>query len=178
MAQWYAAHWALALFLASWLAVTMVYAVPAGRRALLRSAWLTFFVSRLVPVWQFFAPRPGMEDYYLLYRDQTASGEWTPWREAVGRARSQPFRPLWNPSKRERKALLDLSQAVSHAAAACPVLPQLAALSLPYLLLLNHVVSKPRGPDGTARQFLILAHSALDDSHQAVFVSGVHRLHD
>lgn len=37
-------------------------------------------VFGLIPVWTFFAPNPGMTDYYLLYQDRLPAGSFDNWR--------------------------------------------------------------------------------------------------
>ena len=34
----------------------------------------------LIPTWTFFAPRPGVTDFNILYRDRARDGAFGPWR--------------------------------------------------------------------------------------------------
>src|ERR1700686_2969061 len=58
----------------------------------------------LIPVWTFFAPNPGMTDYYLLYRDRLPDGSFDNWRKVELKNSPNGFRvALWNPTKRKHK---------------------------------------------------------------------------
>src|SRR6185436_18257319 len=66
-------------------------------------------VFGLIPVWTFFAPNPGMTDYYLLYRDRLPDGSFDNWRNVELKGSDNGVRlGLWNPEKRKHKALSDL----------------------------------------------------------------------
>jgi hypothetical protein len=73
-------------------------------------AWLRAVdIFGLVPIWTFFAPNPGMTDYYLLYRDRLADGSFDNWREVDLKQSENGVRlALWNPTKRRHKALTDM----------------------------------------------------------------------
>ena len=63
----------------------------------------------LIPIWTFFAPNPGMTDYYLLYRDRLPDGSFDNWRKVELKESENGFRlALWNPTKRKHKALSDI----------------------------------------------------------------------
>ncbi|MEU3874449.1 MULTISPECIES: hypothetical protein [Streptomyces] len=128
-----------------------------------------------VPRYHFFAPRPGTYDYHLLVRtgpDGTPS--FGPWRELAPPRRRRWWHVLWNPDRRQRKQLFDLTMRLCRADARCedPATP----LSIPYLLLLGHAGGAV-GDDGQV-QFMIARSAGYrrGEPPQAVFVSRPHRL--
>lgn len=90
-----------------WLGLTVINSTTRGYTYLGRIGPL----HDLVPKWNFFAPKPGTHDYYLLYRDQFVDGTAGYWREAPGLSEPRPwYAPIWNPDKFVPKALFDLVQ--------------------------------------------------------------------
>lgn len=66
-----------------------------------RLPWL-----RKIPQWRFFAPNPGVEDLYVMYR--TRSGrDWSKWSELSFEQPSRFYSAFWNPAGRAAKALVD-----------------------------------------------------------------------
>jgi hypothetical protein len=95
------------LLFAVWLGLTALNSTNRGYVQLRRLGPL----HDLIPKWNFFAPRPGTHDYYLLYRDQHVDGSFGRWREAPGLDRSPSwYAAVWNPNKFVPKALFDLVQ--------------------------------------------------------------------
>src|SRR5262245_45064371 len=88
-----------------WLAATVLAHVPSQR--------LAFWIRRLdhaalIPIWTFFAPRPGTQDQVLVVRDVLCDGSVTAWRLAVQpRAPRVLARAVWNPDKRLDKLVSD-----------------------------------------------------------------------
>src|SRR5205809_5017290 len=121
------------VILAAWLAATVALQLPRTRR------WLQERdVCALLPEYRFFAPRPAEGDLHLLFRDTYADGTVGRWTEIC---RLKPLRlshALWNPDKRERKALFDCVVLLLRLR---PPQPRALAVTTPYLLLLNHVSS-------------------------------------
>ncbi|MGH9638151.1 MAG: hypothetical protein ACRD72_25220, partial [Candidatus Angelobacter sp.] len=83
-----------------------------------------------------------------------------------------------NPTKRKHKALSDLVSAlikfVKDGGA------EAVFVSVPYILILSFVTSRPHsiGTDGT--QFMVLEHSGFSDEPErsrVLVMSGIHRLH-
>lgn len=162
-----------AALLIGWFALSVTNQFHRGRRIRVLKRYDLF---SLIPVWTFFAPRPGREDTRLLYRDQTSEGNWSYWRELAPPHR-QTRDAVWNPGKRRRKTLSDLSSNVARAARNGK--PDRSILvDLSYLTLLCHVSAQERPADAVARQFLI----ARTTGHQGsggptiIFISGIHRL--
>ncbi|MBN9327024.1 MAG: hypothetical protein BGO38_09830 [Cellulomonas sp. 73-145] len=68
-------------------------------------------VFKKIPQWRFFAPNPGVEDIYLMYR--TREGEqiaWSPWQDLPLQSKSSTTAMIWNPGTRKAKALFDATQ--------------------------------------------------------------------
>jgi hypothetical protein len=144
-----------------------------------RPRWLNVVnIFGLIPVWTFFAPNPGMTDYYLLYRDRLPDGSLDNWKKIELKGSENGFRHmLWNPTKRKQKALSDvlssLIEFVKHGGNDAVV------VSVPYILILNFVTSHPHtlGTDGT--QFMVLEHGGFanePERSQVLMMSGIHRL--
>lgn len=145
-----------------------------------RPRWLDAVnVFALIPVWTFFAPNPGMTDYYLCYRDRLPDGSFDNWRKVELKDAENGLRlALWNPTKRKQKALSDLLSALLELARHCEA--DALVVSVPYVLILNFITSRPHtlGADGT--QFMILEHSGFvpePERTRVLMMSGIHRLH-
>ncbi len=151
------------------LAVTVLHNV--GRNGAVVN---TLHTMGLVPQWTFFAPTPGTQNLYLLYRDVYPDGEVSTWRvvDEMDRYRSA-WACIWNPSRRLRKALHDIitglayDQADKHA--------ELFKLSTPYLLILNHIARIPRLEGAVATGFMIMM-SPPNQPARMAFCSELHRL--
>jgi hypothetical protein len=158
--------------LSAWLVATAVaqfWTLPWVAR------WKAYDLAEVVPGWSFFAPNPGSSDAELLYRDEQVDGALGPWT-AIRFARSTLLRALWNPDKRRRKSLHDLSAALL-GEAGTGLERNEVILGSAYLTLLYYVSMAPTGPMSAKRQF-ILARSFGDHggSPQIVFISAWHRL--
>jgi hypothetical protein len=142
-------------------------------------AWLRAVdVCGLIPTWTFFAPNPGMTDYYLLYRDRLADGSFDNWRKVELKGSDNGFRlALWNPTKRRHKALSDTVNALiglsRHRASDTLI------VTVPYVLLLNFITSRPHSLGTTGTQFMVLEHSGFShepERSRVMVISGIHRL--
>lgn len=108
----------------------------------------------LLPLWTFFAPRPGVFDTRLVFRDKLINGELSVWRE-IPLPESRYFRFVWNPQKRARKTLSDLS---SHLLALHNNNPtrKNICLSMPYITLVTFVAALSRSALSELTQFAIV----------------------
>uniref|UniRef100_Q022R3 Uncharacterized protein n=1 Tax=Solibacter usitatus (strain Ellin6076) TaxID=234267 RepID=Q022R3_SOLUE len=135
-------------------------------------------VFGLIPVWTFFAPNPGMTDYYLLYRDRLPDGSFDNWRKVGLRPPENSFRlALWNPTKRRQKALSDLVSALIMLARRQENEGLIA--TVPFILILNFITSRPHSLGTNATQFMVLEHdgySGEPERSRVLMMSGVHRL--
>lgn len=141
--------------------------------------WLKLVnIFGLIPIWTFFAPNPGMTDYYLLYRDRLPDGSLDNWKEIELKDSENGIRlALWNPTKRKHKALSDLVSSliefVNHRTNDSLV------VSVPYILILNFITSRPHSLGTTGTQFMVLEHSGFSNEPQrtrVLVISGIHRL--
>jgi hypothetical protein len=138
-----------------WFAAAVLLYVPGPWRQTLHklAAW------SLVPASTYFAPEPADADFHLVFRDVMADGSQGVWQE-VPIENPRPLSLLFDVSKREQRALLDmtseLSRLASTVAPLCRSGERILLLSFPYLFLLNRVAHAPRAPDATHRQFLIV----------------------
>lgn len=135
----------------------------------------------LVPHWTFFAPRPGVHDVHLLYRDRSATGENGTVSCVPTIRRRRLFHAIWNPRKYNNKIVSDCSDSLfdellyleKHSRD-----PRTVLLSTPYLMLLNIAMSMPLSVGAVARQFII-AQSVQCGSRidrEIIFVSEYHKL--
>jgi hypothetical protein len=108
----------------------------------------------LFPGFSFFAPEPGSRDYVLVYRTQTNNVP-NAWREAFPLRHRNPMTAVWNPDKRLRKAIIDVSGALAQEFVDGPPSNAQVMLSVPYLLILQYVSSLASEID-TKVQFAIL----------------------
>ncbi|MFF4542420.1 hypothetical protein [Streptomyces aureus] len=158
-----------------WLVLTLVCQARTRVAAVVRR----HDVLGLIPLWTFFAPTPGMQDYVLLRRYRTFDGRLTQWRElADAPAGGRPLWAVWNPARRHAKALLDASQGLLQLAS-LGRRPQEIELSAPYLAILAHVSAQPCSEEPCAAQFALVIQksSAYEEAVPAVaFVSSLHEI--
>jgi hypothetical protein len=128
----------------------------------------------LIPCWTFFSC-PGADSLHLLYRDKLVDGRFTPWRE-VALCNTSPWRVLWNPKRRQRKALETLCVSLLDLVDYFPKRKRLL-ISSTYLLILTCIMTQPHQNESDSRQFLLActhgAHSSQDA--EILFLSPMHR---
>jgi hypothetical protein len=136
-------------------------------------------VFGLIPVWTFFAPNPGMTDYYLLYRDRLLDGSFDNWRKLELKPSENSFRlALWNPTKRKQKALSDMVSTLIRLASHRK--SEALIVTVPYILILNFITSRPHSLGTNGTQFMVLEHSGFSgapERSRVLVMSGIHRLH-
>ena len=158
----------------------LISALLAGWFFLCIASQFSYFAKRmpdggmaeLLPNWKFFAPEPGTSDFRVVARTYL-NGDWSRWTEVFGIERSR-LRCLWNPAKFEVKAVFD---AVNHLLEEYSSGEDTVALSWPYLVLLQDVVS--RTSPGTQKvQFAIIRSQGFIPNREisAAFVSSCHRV--
>jgi hypothetical protein len=157
-----------------------------------RLRWVrTWDYLGLVPKWTFFAPRPATGDVALLYRDRLANGAITPWTEVLRPSSRELWNVLWNPDKRERKALIDWKRGlwararrlrnVQHAKGGGARRVDATAFGtncFHYLAILAHVSSLPRPSAAVAVQFCLSIRESVWQQGEVIIVSGYHLLPD
>lgn len=77
-----------------------------------------FNTASLLPFWSFFAPNPGVNDYRVLARSRSDTGDVGDWREVSQHQDRQLLHIVWNPAKQQHKCLSDcitsLMQEIGH----------------------------------------------------------------
>jgi hypothetical protein len=129
-----------------------------------------------IPAWTFFAPNPGVTDARVVWREQLVGGSLSPWHEIVP-PHGGPWRAFWNPTKRARKAVADCAPMVVRLASQNKN-SALPMLSLPYLMIVQHIAGQPDSPLTVARQFAIVRTQGADEQDvlfEVLFVSHWHR---
>jgi hypothetical protein len=165
-------EWMTISVLGVWLAASVQRQFPGTASARLDAVDL----FHIIPIWTFFAPRPGESDFHLLYRDHDAAGLTSDWREIPTTFENHPLRMIWNPRKRVAKGVLDMTQVLMQIRGE-PL--AVTRLSIAYLALLNFVCSQHAESSARAREFVIAeTHGYLPlGPLQLVFRSDVHALH-
>jgi hypothetical protein len=137
----------------------------------------------LIPVWTFFAPRPGQTDYHLLFRTRTADRACGEWIEIPLAEDRKPWSWLWNPEKRAKKVLSDIVASALESGMHRCTDDTKYLLTMPYLLMLRVVCScATESGHGRDVQFVLAETAAhLTRSEQGaglLLVSRWHRLPD
>lgn len=141
--------------------------------------WLKMLnIFGLIPIWTFFAPNPGMTDFYLLYRDRLADGSLDNWRNLQLKDSANGARlALWNPTKRKHKALSDLVNSLAEFVTLRG--GDNIFVSVPYILILGVVTARPHSLGTSATQFLLLEHNGfvtMPQGSRVLVLSQFHRL--
>lgn len=187
-----ASEWILAGILGAWLIISGLGQIDVSEPRSVFQRIRQWDLFGLIPIWTFFAPRPAWIDYHLLYRDRLGDGTVSPWTEVVPVSGRTPVQALWNPGKRERKAIIDivrtLTREIQNGRADLPEefrfagrtaqhLPETIFTSLGYLALL-HVVSRiPRLGTASETQFLVMQTDAAESGEPEVLIlSAFHSL--
>jgi hypothetical protein len=168
---WIASGAALCVLVAWFLAI-VVGSLPLGQRSRLLNHPV---IMRFVPRWTFFAPIPGVNDFHLAWREATDHGV-GPWLEVSDMVPDRSLvNAIWNPDKRSRKAMIDLSIQLLLEAELHRTTSAGLTLSLPYLLLAARAgQDASRFPLVDSFQFAIAADSLSAPEVRPVFVSRVH----
>jgi hypothetical protein len=163
----------LGVLLALWLLLTVVKQLPGS--------WVARLFERdrlgVVPGWTFFAPHPGTYDYRPLVRYRLDERELSPWRELdLGIEARTNCALVWNPHKRGRKALFDLTMELGLLARSLPDKLDDVQFSVPYLALLQAAARAPAARFGNGVQFILVQNSRDDTPPSVIFVSKLHDL--
>jgi len=136
----------------------------------------------LIPGWTFFAPNPGTIDYRFVYRDGTDEA-FSAWREIEWCRPRVWAHAFWHPDRHRTKLVLDYINALVITVKEIDQMglpeedAQLSLLvSVPYLALLNIVMTMPRVDGGTFRQFALIEQrpSQSSDSPRVILCSRPH----
>ena len=139
----------IGLILLIWFLVSAVCQYQNQITAKLRS----FDVFSLIPCWTFFAPNPGTSDYHLLYRDRYEDGAFTSFKEVSLISRISIVGAIWNPEKRNQKILSDAVRSLAMLVSDLNI--NEIQVTIPYLLILNHITNLERSDNVDVTQFVI-----------------------
>ncbi len=161
--------WTFSVFFGFWLLLTL--AGVGGRRSL---AW--FRVPRVlwafIPNWNLFAPKPGIADYYVMYRDQSGEAEPGPWQRAYAPEARKWSHGIWNPNKVQAKAVFDLVQQLATVIMEMKEGGEDGLMqSAPYLHLLHFVRHLPREESHDRTQFAIIVAEPANQYEATMLVS-------
>jgi len=132
-------------------------------------------LNTLIPIWRFFAPIPGTETYYLLYRDYISDNEPSRWYEIPIPAERKWINLFWNPQKTLNKAIIDIVNETVGYMNVYKDRPSLLKLSIPYLTVLTYISNIPRIEAAVKTQFIIMSHSP-DTGFRVLYLSDVHNI--
>lgn len=132
----------------------------------------------LIPRWTFFAPRPGTTDYHLVFQFSNDGTEW-PWQEMSLADRRTLWGALWNPHKRNKKALCD----TVHSLGKLTRTLEEARLwqmqySVPYIATLKYLSGWQHPQSASHIRFMILESDGFypEWEPRLLLLSGKHRL--
>jgi len=126
-----------------------------------------------IPVWTFFAPRPGTSDYEIVYRDKLGGSDVSPW-QVIKRPPTSTLRGIWNPGKRYSKLITDCT--LTHLTSFRPD-EKAYVLDVSYMLLLLLVEKAPHDFRAEYTQFgIVAAEHVPEDRFAFAFVSEFVRL--
>jgi hypothetical protein len=115
-------------------------------------------VLNLIPLWTFFAPRPGKSDYHIIYRDKSPDQSMSEWTE-VELSEGRNFLDfIWNPRKRNKKVLSDIIQTLIITFSKYPKDEdrKLLMYTFPYIMVLQLVSQqKSKIANPSLRQFVL-----------------------
>jgi len=164
-----------AVILGAWFTLSIVVHLHSETRA--RLPFLETW--GVLPHWNFFAPRPGVHDTHLLFRDIDRNGEpmqlgYVP---MIGPRRWYHF--LWHPDKFRSKVVADIAAAIQ---VNCRLTQEsdgdsrLVMLTQPYVLALHLAMRMPHPPAACARQFILARNRTFDEEveQHLVYISEYH----
>jgi hypothetical protein len=162
----------LAVILILWFATSVI-----GQFDLRVTRWLRSHDHfSLVPRWTFFAPRPGRTDYHLMFQLFHADDAQS-WCEQPLANRRTLLGAVWNPQKRNRKALADLVRSMVRASSGIEreKLWQMQ-YSMPYIAILSYLSGAAAAEGPSHLRFMILESEGfyLEREPWPVFLSARH----
>lgn len=179
-----AAGWAVAALFLAWFGLSAAWQFRSVREH--HAVPTVFGAFRLLPIFTFFAPIPGMADYHIIYRDRDGAGGVSGWREAPVVRRRRFFDFVWNPRKRLHKLVADsvneikqVRNSLNRDDADETLVSAQLRLTDGYLSLHNFVAGAPPAiEDAQARQFMFAEALHITGTRQVapVFRSPFHKL--
>jgi hypothetical protein len=112
-----------------------------------------------------------------MFRDCDAGGDFGKWQEVPLADERTILGAIWNPLKRNKKALSDTVRSIAQLAQD-EELRKGIAVTIPYLLTLNYISSMDRTNSAIQTQFMILTSDGFfsKEDPKLVFLSSVHQL--
>jgi len=179
-----AAEWAVSALFLIWFLLSAAWQFRTVREH--RATPPVFGAFRLLPIFTFFAPIPGMADYHIAYRDRDGQGTVSSWREAPIIRGRRVFDFAWNPRKRIHKLVADSLNEIKqlrNGMAPGETDPDLVSAQMRltdgYLALHNFVLTAPPVIEkARARQFMLAEALHITGERQVVpvFRSPFHTL--
>jgi hypothetical protein len=165
--------WLSLIFFGSWLALTILNQFEGRISYRLRR----LDMLGLIPVWKFFAPKPGIHDHYVLIQDRDLSGHSLEWKQVLGPMGRRPESFIWNPDKWENKAVADLVQLVAQVMQADVLDRQALMLTSPYLVMLRFALRQPCDPQIVCRRFALVRKQGRSGEIELSLASDFHPVH-
>jgi len=133
----------------------------------------------LVPCWTFFAPRPGMSDMHLLYRDKFSDNRPSGLTVVPTIEERRWYHATWNPAKFHNKIFSDLTSSLRRQLREITSKKRdlrAIMLSTPYIMMVHFVMRMPRPADAIGRQFILVTDKGfeLDRERVILFMSEFH----
>ena len=156
----------------AWLVIS-VFAQFSKKRWML---WLRYNdIFALIPLWTFFAPNPGVTDTRLLYRDRLVDAQYSPWIE-VKFSNNSVLNAFWHPEKRRKKVVMDTCSLLLETMRS--IKDKSFLLTMPYLVVLNFIMTMPKNQLGEQRQFMITSTFGYNSAKEPeiLFISQLHRI--
>lgn len=151
----------------TWLVLTVLFQFPSLQKVLRTRDYLY-----MLPSWSFFAPVPSTCDF-LVFRRFEYKGEITPWKELSLISLPQ-IQILWDPERRQRKALSDVSMAIAEFIKLASL--DRVHLATPYLMLLQVASVQPEALFANSVQIMICVRPAGQKNYELSFQSHTHSL--
>jgi hypothetical protein len=121
--------------------------------------WISRYdIFRLIPMWTFFAPNPGVSDFNLLSRVKLADGTITDFQEIPLRGEKKISMALFNPDRRLQKALNDHARTIITQIEndVTEQNKENIKLTFSYISVLNYCTKLPAVANASAIQFIII----------------------
>ena len=119
-----------------------------------------------------------MQDFHVVYRDRSGTGELSPWRAVPHSPPPRLVYPVWNPGRRHNKALFDVTQALARLVSGVHGDGRELQISVPYIALLTYVSGLRRLESPQATQFALVTSLGrrATAAPEVLFVSSLHPL--
>ena len=166
--------WTFVVIFGLWLLLTLVRTL--GYHALTQLK-VPPFIWLFLPNWNLFAPKPGVADYYVMYRDQSGTADPGPWQSAYRPEPRKWSHGLWNPNKTQAKAVFDIVQQLAQVVLEMKEGGEDDLLqSAPYQHLLHFVRNLPREEAQDHTQFAVIVAEPANQYEATMLVSPYYAL--